>query len=158
MTTILFCPKDKALYTDSRATSNDTVISDNTPKLHKVNIEGVGRLILALCGSSEVIEDYLDYLSGFSEKPEGDEFGGLAVDKNGRLYEVFAPSFQLRLSSCQNEVRANGSGFYYALAAYDACGDAVTAMNVAKRRDVLSGGTTVKASFVNNCIVYERFK
>lgn len=150
MTTIIV-HGDKMLC-DGQITSGERIDSYNFKKIRKINgcvIGGAGRLssVLAFFDWFDTYSNSLSVKSSAPEVeimiPEGindDDFTGLVMFTDGevflyeggkRCYPVFNPNYY-----------AIGSGADWALAALDAGATPEEALEIAKKRDVYSGGET----------------
>lgn len=151
MTAILFDPKERALYADSKSTSCNITTSLSVKKIKVITVKGLGECLFAACGEESLIAQAISWLSGDKDgKPEymkDDEDGGFfgfILDKSGDLYEVGSPSFEPYYSFSQNEVQSIGSGSTVALAAYAMQPNPKKVMRIVKQLDVYSGGSTFK--------------
>lgn len=156
MSTILFDPKSRSLYADSRAVQGDAVFDDNQTKLFVINIEELGgECLFAGAGAEEVLEHTKSWLEGLRPaKPEfikDDDLHMMALilTKNGSIYAINSPYFEYYLCPNQDAIQAIGTGAKFALAAMQIEDNAAKAMVVAKRMDVYSGGATKRGVFGN---------
>ena len=140
MTTIAY--RDGILAADGRLTShNDTVLSDNAQKIHRLS----NGELFALCGAEQFREPVLEALEdpdlGLPEAvDEGIGFTAILVGLDGslRIYEGSGGWIPIH-----DDFVAFGTGADFAYGAMEAGANAEGAVEIAIRRDVYSGGTVV---------------
>lgn len=158
MTTILYAPKEQALYADGQETDGDNVCSTTARKISAVNIKTLGLCLVATCGTVPHIDLVLNYLkTGIGDIPhEILECSGLILSSKGIVYPFYGFPHNLKGKSSQSEIYTDGSGRAIARAAYRGC--AIEAMSKAKELDIYSGGITTKAYFYKGMPVFEVVK
>ncbi len=158
MTTILYDPKKKTLYSDSQCTVGNIVSSLNSPKIISLEIDGLGTCLFAYSGDIRQLPVLTAWLSGKRDRPpefskdateDEDQYQAFALDRSGTLYNIEYPFPEFYPSPTQNNLYSLGSGGDIVLAAMAANPDPIKAMDVAKQLDIYSGGQTWMGRFVS---------
>lgn len=146
MTTIAY--KNGVIAYDSSMSCGAQVVYDNYEKM--VIIEGVR---FFMCGTPAHQGKFATLFFGRAVATEELDMSVLAVDRNGQVWHCSVESHKdqhsfWKLPLMENEPYAIGSGQEYALGAMDAGADVETAVKIAAKRDVYTGGA-IKVFDVN---------
>lgn len=131
MTTIAY--KDGIIAYDSRATRGDLISCDNANKCFKY--KGV---LFFICGAVADAKHLAECYVENKQPNQNADIAAYVVD-NGRVFRVGIDGGVFFVEDSRN-VDAMGSGCLSALTAMDMGADAITAVKMAAKRDVNTGG------------------
>lgn len=155
MTTILYDPAEKAIYSDSQETTNGTVFTLKSKKIKAMKLKSYGLCLVAEAGVSTDIDTLQEYLKGSIKKPDNELDCSLVIlSSKGCL--MYAYGDCLKVIKMPNDCYYNGTGGLIAKAVYSTTNCPIKAMKAAIDIDIYSGGNITKAYFYNGMPVFER--
>lgn len=153
MTTIVYDPKERALYADTRISMGGTLVNDNYVKLHLIEYKSVPA-ILALSGHVADIQLFVEHLTNneFSLSQDwrprpGYTFSGMLLTAD-QLYNIDSMYLTPYIIDERDNWTA-GSGGKVAAVALECGKTGEEALAIAKKMDLASGGDTYAAKFVD---------
>lgn len=134
MTTIAYDAKKHQIAVDSRATSNNIIISDKEKKWFKTD-----EFIFFFAGAAHVIDLVHEYYPNIDFEGNSDCQGFVFHRKTNELHTIVWVDGE-RIDNKVSDNFALGSGFQHALTAMDLGQSAKEAVKTAMKRDSATGG------------------
>lgn len=140
MTTVVYDPKEKAIYYDSQLTAGNLILDKDFNKRFDYQ-----HITLIATGQPDGVSDLINFYITREHRPSPYDTSGILWDRKNKTLVVLSTPHtegeQYLLDSVDpNKPYALGSGSLYAYGAMDAGASGKRAVEIARDRDVNTGG------------------